>query len=627
VPILVRSLAVSLANIDEAVLPLSMDLDFFMTLDTNISGQNNHCQIVDKYECAWWKAKKPRRLDEAEIFNKSMLEKCLRTHIEQIVRLQDIHADPIPMTMISNTSATPATSAISNLSSSATSRISNITSPAISQISRVKSLATPAIRAIMPTDTKQVKKVEPSIQSPCKKCAAYSHQLSKTILDLVNIQTYANTMLTCAESQWNIDMRRASTFNLLHEAVVIKEMAGTLSDTFPISLDEASVRQTAKQELERLKALPPSSHKWTWGERLTDSDVLSLRRSGTNPKIRIHSGYDLSLKDGKRPGYDSSLPTMPETLELETNTMADDMPAPPVHNVRNVVDFQKMRNDGYDPLGKRREPLIFPFKAPASRSENQRQQNCIPRISAELTDDNVVEHTLNADRRQLTPARDISSSAGEKVADLAVVGIEDFWVSNSEGNIGESTDIVPAVISIVEKSSNLPIEDMWTSCDDDMDICQLARSTEAGGASADALEDLWQLDQRDEALDTPLEDVWQSEAQDDLEKNIDGIEDEWLADDDDGRPDAAVTPSSSQPTINSQFMVSPSRITHQPPSSLQAVVDNWPVMDSQSQEYISPPHTPASHSFRRYGPEDFQNLQDSMFEVQGSDSEWSDEEE
>ena len=79
-------------------------------------------------------------------------------------------------------------------------------------------------------------------------------------------------------------MRQASTFNLLHEAAVIKEMAGSSSalPTFrkagkllaKSALPKASlVIEMAKRELIHLQVLPPTSHKWMWGEQLTKAKV------------------------------------------------------------------------------------------------------------------------------------------------------------------------------------------------------------------------------------------------------------------------------------------------------------------------------------------------------------------
>jgi len=623
VPILLRSLAVKFATLNEHDLPVSVDIDFLMTLDTDIPSQNYYCRLVDKYEYAWWMSRKePQSLDEVEILDKYSMAKCIQTHKEQIDGNVDGEPDLFTLNIPSakwskSTESTPSgTTTFSHMHSSNATPV-----PSVSH-------ARPTIRAI--TATKRIPPT-PAIQSvTCEKCLAYKNVLSNTILDVVNIQAYAKMMLTCSESQWNIDMRRASTFNQLHEAVVVKEVAGT-SSTLPIPLDVESVRDTAMQELERLKKLPPTSHKWTWGERLTESEVLNLRRSGTNPKMRVHSGYDASLRPGKPDGKDSSLPTMPETLEVEENTLAEDAPSPPDNNVRPIMEYEKIRNRVYDPLGKRSEPTIFPFDSPASPI----LENMIPRISAKLTVENVLKHTVEADTQQYSSqswTRDIQEknlSAQVNVADIPALEIEDIWESDSEGKVGVGAGNVQTARSLGEQSPDIGIEDVWMSGSEDMEVCLTARPTVTVGASAEALEDLWESEV-DESPSTDIKGTRQTEGRVDVENPIVGIEDEWLPASDEEIPNSGATNFSSQPTANSQFMASPSRITMERHSSFP-VSDAWPDIHSQSHEDVtrsnSTLETPTAHPFRRYGPEDFPNLQEHMFEDKLSDSDWSEDEE
>jgi hypothetical protein len=74
-------------------------------------------------------------------------------------------------------------------------------------------------------------------------------------------------------------MRRASTFNLLYKAAVIKEGGPATRPPQGNKGERAkAVEDTAQEELQHLEALPPSSHKWTWGEQLTKADVLGPGR-------------------------------------------------------------------------------------------------------------------------------------------------------------------------------------------------------------------------------------------------------------------------------------------------------------------------------------------------------------
>ena len=87
-------------------------------------------------------------------------------------------------------------------------------------------------------------------------------------------------------------MRQASTFKLLHEAAMMKDVASDSLANNPIPINKELIAQNAAEELERMKLLIPSSHKWTWGESLSKSEVLSLCWPGKKHRNRIHSGYD-----------------------------------------------------------------------------------------------------------------------------------------------------------------------------------------------------------------------------------------------------------------------------------------------------------------------------------------------
>ena len=71
------------------------------------------------------------------------------------------------------------------------------------------------------------------------------------------------------------------------------------------------VHQIAQKALERLKNMPPTSYKWTWGEALTQDEVLD---PGGRPSHRVHSGYNVSLREGQIHGIPSSTNTAPMGL-------------------------------------------------------------------------------------------------------------------------------------------------------------------------------------------------------------------------------------------------------------------------------------------------------------------------
>jgi hypothetical protein len=69
----------------------------------------------------------------------------------------------------------------------------------------------------------------------------------------------------------------------------------------------------AQAELEHLKSLPPTSHKWTWGVDITENDVLASNQKTKGKGKSHHSGYVRSLPHGvykKEWSITASIPTV-----------------------------------------------------------------------------------------------------------------------------------------------------------------------------------------------------------------------------------------------------------------------------------------------------------------------------
>src|SRR6202789_422643 len=58
------------------------------------------------------------------------------------------------------------------------------------------------------------------------------------------------------------------------------------------------VAAQAQVEPDRLKALLPTSHKWTWGVDITEDEVLRSNERTKSMRKTHHSGYARSLDDG-----------------------------------------------------------------------------------------------------------------------------------------------------------------------------------------------------------------------------------------------------------------------------------------------------------------------------------------
>ena len=326
VPILVRSLGASFALLEEDT-PMFIDLDFKLVLDMDFAGQNPKCQLVERYDRAWWKKKAPQNLDRIALLDASSVDKCLETHFSQIISTINEPDDPLEGKIIGAGSSE--------------------TSMSVGPIGPEKHLIS---KFAYPESAPDV-----SAKKNCRDCLLYAKILNDSLRDLLNVHSYANSMATSHEAQWQFSMRRASTFNLLYEAAVVKETADSISATVPKRKREriAFVAENAKNDLLRLQALPPSSHKWTWGEGFSEEEVLGLGRSGTNPKINFHSGYDKSLRPGNMPADNSSPPSMPKSLESskQINVPSENLPD---YTFPEIKYFKEKQNLFYDPLGKRK---------------------------------------------------------------------------------------------------------------------------------------------------------------------------------------------------------------------------------------------------------------------------------
>lgn len=560
VPILVRSLADSLAILDEDELSIAMSPDFLLTLDCDLSIPKSNCRIVDSYECDWWNARKPRDLNSAMILDRLTIEKCLEKHL---IQLNELGLGP-------EMNARPTTPVLPPHPGASSTHLN------LKESSAAKSLQ-------------------------CQKCDQYSQILSNTLQDILDAHNFANTMLTSSEAQWNLGMRRASTFNLLHEAAVIKEKAEPSSARSAFSKNDQikSVAENAKRELKRLQALPPTSYKWTWGEQLTEGEVIDLARSGTRPKHRFHSGYDLSHNQGNFTGNNSPFPSMPKSIDDHHDPPTDSPSSLPEYGFPGLPYFEKKQNMLYDPLGKTNVVVNSPADIQASTSEG------FPRL-AELTTKNVnlhtemsllddVEHVKLADiaNEWQSASDDIPKAQAERTSvrnDTSARNIANEW-SSASGEIEKSHEIGKSAGDVVGD-----IADYWESGNEY--IAEPHQSPEHHQIDISPgmhIEDMWSSVSDEEVVDshTPGRD----------ENLADGVENFWESD---SKEEPAAELNNLSPLAGDTGDGHP----------IVGIEDEW---SSASEEVLE--DTSAHRQFRRFGPEDFQNLKDHMFEEKQSDSE------
>jgi hypothetical protein len=487
IPIIIRSLAGSFAFIKERDLPLDFDNDILLTLD---AGGDHKCKVVANYKLRWWTGRKPRDIKAVEILNDSTLLKCLINYRQQ-------------------------TTSPSNAGDS--------TNP--SAVAGPSSLPCPCAEA-----------GPSSLHGAGAEAGAgplnYRQLLSDVLQDVLKFQNFASMMSTSTKNQLILGIRRAAAFNLLHEAAILKETAGSSGPAqapaqAPISIPNriSAVTDNASAELLRLQNLPPSSYKWTWGETLTQKEVIALRRSGTKPGRGPHSGYDVSLRDGKMMGEESAGP--PSMPLSEPNNMGDD---PALIPPQTDLDFPKHFSNPdhrhvYNPLHVS-IPSISPYlqfqpDSPLPSTEDHILQNTSfpprPKIDtltlaeAWLSDSEPKspEPVLNVISRSDSTSR-VPAPACVVTRWLEMTGSDDFGSDNdgpapvNATTASEPNDLGPARSAPVLASSAINVADKWS------DLSGSEKSTSPGpvpGLSSTALDvaDKWLEDEKGEAPVTFLD--------------------------------------------------------------------------------------------------------------------------
>jgi hypothetical protein len=165
---------------------------------------------------------------------------------------------------------------------------------------------------------------------------------------------------TSAQNNWELDMRRAQGLYMLHQAVLEKEVNGVDSTATsapapaigPSTIDGIRVNRKSKHvlndasaELQRLRQLPPGSHKWTWGAELSVAEVRQVVPP-PGPLPHQHSRYRRTLPDGRFRKYFSPSPVPPSaTSAMFSSVAADVMSIPPMPDSHNSVDYIAIAND------------------------------------------------------------------------------------------------------------------------------------------------------------------------------------------------------------------------------------------------------------------------------------------
>ena len=338
IPIVIRSLAGLFGLVPEAELPIEMTSGFLATLD---SGKT---QNVKRFYLQWWTNRKPKDLKKAEILAIPNTLKCLNHYIHEKQTAETMPAgagagaaedeDPLLELRTLDGKQDPGQNTGNDGPSSNAGSSRSGPSTRLSNAGETSNASGPR----------------------CNKCDKYRQLLSDVLQDVLKHQRYTSVMSTSSENLLNIGIRKASTFHQLHEAAILKE-SSVVSD-LPRRIPK--VVRNAESEHNGLEKLPESSYKWTWGETLTEKDVLSLSSKGT-PSKRVHSGYDIDMISGEQGGEYSEGPSsvVGARQSDQYDDVAPDVSMIPPPTILALPDY----------FAKPEDLLVYdPFKLPNSSS-------------------------------------------------------------------------------------------------------------------------------------------------------------------------------------------------------------------------------------------------------------------
>ena len=386
VPIVLRSLADSFATLPEDSLPCKISLGLLATLDIG-TDPDHHGRVVNAYEFSWWKSSRPPRT--SAILCQGTLEHCLRLHRTRLLKGTGSWSSPVPLLPIT---------------------------------------AKPLMPVISSTATDAGADTAPD----CRQCSAYKIVINDLLDDVRGLHELAAGLEVSHSNEWDLNMRRAAGFYMLHEKALQKETSGNsvdtgvgsslqvpLSATTPTRLQSGigkrvtrtsersrQVAERAAIELERMKNLPPASHKWTWGQDLTEEEVLGItrvqyrRRANREP----HSGYDTELPSGSPdifPG--SSWPTITTASGLYSDISSAAQAPPPQTQLGLDSYFKTRRQELFDPLNRAPE-----HSQCASVRESHKGSEISPHADSNVADAGI--NMADADLSKLTKAMTLSPS-------------------------------------------------------------------------------------------------------------------------------------------------------------------------------------------------------------------------
>jgi hypothetical protein len=446
IPIIVRSLADIMGLRPNMDYPIVFEHDFLATLDLDRRYSDCKYQIVDMYEHQWWTGRKPRDLNIADVLSIHTVIPCLEHYRDQrsspwvdlYLNARPDDAEGIPVGSSNDDAVSAGHSIAGRLNSG-----------------NINAGANSARLAEYPPNA-----------GTCPNCINFKYLLSDALGEILKFQKFGSVMTTASQNLVEIGKRKASTFHLLLEAAVLKETAAVAGSTHLQKTQLISaVSRNATAELKRLQDLPASSYKWTWGETLSKENVLALRRTGTRPGRAPHSGYDLSLANGRHLGdYSTDAPS-----DLTSHGQYDEVPAdvfmaPPSTDLSLPRYFSDLNREVYDPL---RRPISI------STALSSPPIGALPALE-------LADNWSFGSKNSTGIGREIRDPIAPASKNDLVLNLADSWMDDE----GHQNDNYP------ERATALQLAEDWR--DSDAEISPPAFDNPASAqAAALALADAW----------------------------------------------------------------------------------------------------------------------------------------
>ncbi|KIM39385.1 hypothetical protein M413DRAFT_29535 [Hebeloma cylindrosporum] len=254
VPIVLRSLAVSLGPVPTDELPIPFDLGFIALLEVG-TNCDQFGRVVNSYRLNWWD--NTRSPAEHRRLTAQTLEACLQHHRFQLsLDPNGLHVPSKPIRVIIpplqlHGSAAPSTAA----------------------------------------------------EIDCRNCDRYRSLADDLMDEMRNLENLSAAMEASTSNEVEIAKRRTAGFYILNERVTLKELQSKTITVDGVGTGTRAqktsrhVRQIAREDLRRFQS--SADQKWTYGEPLTVRDILNLRHVSGQ---RNHTGYDTSLDQGRLRG-------------------------------------------------------------------------------------------------------------------------------------------------------------------------------------------------------------------------------------------------------------------------------------------------------------------------------------